>query len=272
MRVPHSLRGLLESAETLVCIEDLSEKKGLMQAIHPIAKLVAIAAMIISALFITRLFYLLIICIVPIFFAAASRISFKQFLTRTLLIPLLMATVSIPVLFLTPGNPIWTTNIGSVNFMITAEGITRFLVFTIRIWFCVATLSLLILSTGFDKTLKLLTVLHVPSLIIQLFSLTYRYFFVSIHEAQSILIAKEARTYKNKKTINVQALKDLGTILSTLFIRTYERSERVYLAMKARGFDLNKNNKPIIIPKLHIKDITFTTSIIIVFTYFALLK
>lgn len=270
MRVPLSLRGLLDSAETLAYIEDLSDKKGLMQAIHPIAKLVAIAAMIISALFITSIYYLLIICLFPVVFAIASRISLKQLLTRATFIPLLMATVSIPALFLTTGNPIWTTSVGSINFVITAEGVTRFLVFTVRIWFCVATLSLLILSTGFDKTLKLLATLRVPPLIIQLFSLTYRYFFVSIHEAQSILIAKEARTYINKRTINFQALKDLGTILSTLFIRTYERSERVYLAMKARGFDINKNNKPLI-PKLHLKDVLFTTSIIIAFTYFALL-
>jgi len=134
----------------------------------------------------------------------------------------------------------------------------------------VATISLLILSTGFDKTLKLLATLKVPPLMLQLFSLTYRYFFVSIHEAQSILIAKDARTYKNNHTINIQTLKNMGTMLSLLFIRTYERSERVYLAMKARGFDINKNNNTTI-PKLHITDIAFTSAIIIVFTYLALI-
>jgi cobalt/nickel transport system permease protein len=270
MRVPQSLRDILESAETIIYIEDLSDKKGLMQNINPIAKLITIAAMIISALFITDLSYLLPICLIPIIFAIASRISLKQLLTRTALIPLLMATISVPLLFLTTGNPLWTTSIGNINLTITIEGITKFLVFTVRIWFCVATLSLLILSTGFDKTLKLLATLKIPPLIIQLFSLTYRYFFVSIHEAQSILIAKEARTYINRRTINLQALKDLGNILSSLFIRTYERSERVYLAMKARGFDISKNNKPTI-PPLHVKDILFTASIIIAFTYFALL-
>jgi len=270
MRAPLSFRALLESAEILFHIEDLSDKKGLMQAIHPIAKLIAIAAMITSALFITNIHYLLIICLFPIIFTAVSRISLKQLLTRTAIIPLFMATISIPVLFLTTGTPIWTTSLGNINLAITAEGVTRFLVFTVRIWFCVATLSLLILSTGFDKTLKLLATLRVPYLIIQLFSLTYRYFFVSIHETQSILIAKEARTYINRRTINFQTLKDLGTILSSLFIRTYERSERVYLAMKARGFDINKNNNTTI-PTIHVKDVAFTALIIIAFTYLALL-
>jgi cobalt/nickel transport system permease protein len=269
-RVPHSLRDLMAGAETLVYIEDLSDKKGLLQAINPVAKLVTIAAMIISALFINKFSYLLIICLVPIAFALASRISLKQLFTRTALIPLFIALISIPTLFLTSGNPLWTTNIGSINLTITSEGLVRFLAFAIRVWFCVASLSLLVLSTGFDKTLKLLSTLRVPTLIIQLFGLTYRYFFVSIHEAQSILIAKEARTYIKRQTISFQALKDLGNILSSLFIRTYERSERVYLAMKARGFEINKNNKPHI-PTLQIKDVVFTTLIIVTFVYLALL-
>jgi cobalt/nickel transport system permease protein len=272
MRIPRSLRDLLHSAETIAHIEDLSDKKGLMQAIHPIAKIVVIVSMIISALFITSVPYLLIICFIPIIFAIASHISLKQLLTRTALIPLLMATVSIPLLFITTGHPLWTAHVGSITLTVTIEGITKFLLFTTRIWFCIATLSLLILSTGFDKTLKLLATLRVPSLIIQLFSLTYRYFFVSIHEAQSMLIAKEARTYIHRKTITLQTLKNLGTTISSLFIRTYERSERVYLAMKARGFDISKNNSNNTkMSPLHAHDVVFTLSIIIAFTCFALL-
>ncbi|MCL1971192.1 MAG: cobalt ECF transporter T component CbiQ [Candidatus Bathyarchaeota archaeon] len=271
MKVPKSIRDLLQSAETLVYIEDLSDKKGLLQNIHPIAKLAAIAAMIISALFITNIPHLLIICLTPILLTATSHISLKQLLTRTAFIPLIIATISIPLIFLTTGEPLWTTNISGINFTITAEGITKFATLTTRTWFCVATLNLLILSTGFDKTLKLLASLKIPPLIIQLFSLTYRYFFVSIHETQSILIAKEARTYINKKTITFQTLKNLGTILSSLFIRTYERSERVYLAMKARGFDINNSNNTYHTPRIHAKDIAFTTTIIIIFTYIALL-
>jgi cobalt/nickel transport system permease protein len=154
--------------------------------------------------------------------------------------------------------------------VITAEGITKFAIFSVRVWFCVASLTLLILSTGFDKTLKLLATIKVPTLIIQLFSLTYRYFFVSIEEAQSVLIAKEARTYVNKRSLNLQSLKDLGGIIASLFIRTYERSERVYLAMKARGFQIENDNKHSM-PTLRVRDIAFASSIIIAFAAIAML-
>jgi cobalt/nickel transport system permease protein len=156
---------------------------------------------------------------------------------------LFAAVISFPILFLTLGQTIATIDIGITTLTLTNEGIVRFLVFSIRVWFCVASLTLLVLSTGFDKMLSLLSSIKVPSVIVQLFSLTYRYFFVSIHETQSVLIAKEARTYNHKRTINIQSLKDLGSIVSTLFIRTYERSERVYLAMKARGFQIENSVK-----------------------------
>jgi cobalt/nickel transport system permease protein len=270
MKVPQSLRDLVEGAESLVYVEDLSSKKGVMQAINPVAKLVAIIAMIIASLCIVQLSYLLAICVVPFVLAVASRIPLKHFFSRTALIPVFGAIISIPVLFLTAGTPIWAASLGSVNIAITVEGLTRFLVFTVRIWFCVASLTLLILSTGFDKTLKLLSTIKVPTLIIQLFSLTYRYFFVSIEEAQSVLIAKEARTYVHKRSLNLQSLKELGGIIASLFIRTYERSERVYLAMKARGFQIENDSKHAM-PRLRIRDVAFASSIIIAFAVIALL-
>jgi cobalt/nickel transport system permease protein len=270
MKVPQSLRDLVEGAESLVAVEDLSGKKGVMQAINPVAKLIAIIGMIIASLLITNVSYMLAICAVPIVLVAASRIPLKHFFTRTALIPAFAAVISIPVLFLTAGTPVWAASLSGINLAITLEGATRFAIFTVRVWFCVASLTLLILSTGFDKTLKLLSSVKVPTLIIQLFSLTYRYFFVSIEEAQSVLIAKEARTYVHKRSLNLQSLKDLGSIIASLFIRTYERSERVYLAMKARGFQIEADTKHSV-PKLKLRDIVFTSSIIITFAVIALL-
>lgn len=270
MKVPQSLRDLMESAESLVYIEDLSSRKGMLQSINPVVKLIAIVAMIVASLFIFNLTYLAIICIIPIVLAFSSKIPITHFFSRTALIPVFAAVISLPILFLTSGQVIVSANIGLTTLTITSEGIVRFLIFTIRVWFCVASLTLMILSTGFDKMLQLLSTIKVPNVIVQLFGLTYRYFFVSIHEVQSVLIAKEARTYVHKKTINMQALRDLGTILATLFIRTYERSERVYLAMKARGFEIDNNTK-LTMPALRFRDIFFALSLIISFVLLALL-
>jgi cobalt/nickel transport system permease protein len=270
MKVPQSLKDLMEGAESLVYLEDLSSKKGLLQSINPLAKLAAIIAMIVTSLFIFNLSYLAILCIIPILLTVLSKIPLRQFFTRTTLIPIFAAVISIPILFLTAGQTIASTNLGIATLTVTSEGILRFSVFTLRVWFCVASLTLMVLSTGFDKMLQLLSTIRVPSIFVQLFSLTYRYFFVSIHEVQSVLIAKEARTYVHKRTINLQVLKDLGSIVATLFIRTYERSERVYLAMKARGFEIERNTKTPI-PIFRFQDALFMSILIIPVALFALI-
>jgi energy-coupling factor transporter transmembrane protein EcfT len=64
--------------------------------------------------------------------------------------------------------------------------------------------------------------------------------------------------------MNYQALKDFGVILAALFIRTYERSERVYLAMKARGFSIENDHK-LALPSFRWLDAFFASSVIIVF-------
>lgn len=271
MKVPQSLRDLIEGAEALVELEDLSAKRGLMQAINPLAKLFAVATMIVISLFIYSPTYLVAICAVPLFLALLSKIPLKQFLSRSAIIPMFTAVIALPVLFLTSGQPIIATNVGGLSLVMTMEGVSRFLVFTLRVWFCVSSLSLLVLSTGFDRMLKVLSSLRVPSIIVQLFALTYRYFFVSVHEAQSVLIAKEARTYVNKKTINLQALRDFGGILASLFIRTYERSERVYWAMKARGFEVESQSSRFEMPSFRVLDFLFASTLIMAFALLTLL-
>ena len=62
--------------------------------------------MIIASLLITNLSYLAAICVVPLILAAASRIPLKHFFSRTALIPVFAAVISIPLLFLTAGTPV----------------------------------------------------------------------------------------------------------------------------------------------------------------------
>jgi len=61
-------------------------------------------------------------------------------------------------------------------------------------------------------------------------SITYRFIFLLIDEAYRMALAKEARTIK--KMNKIDAMKTLGSMISSLFIGAYERGERVYLAMK----------------------------------------
>jgi cobalt/nickel transport system permease protein len=261
--LPKSLKDLVDGAESLVYVEDMCNRRGLLQSINPLAKLVVTIIMIVASLFVSSLFDLAVLCFIPLIMVFASRIPLKGFVTKTsFFIPAFAALISVPTLFLTQGKPLLSVDLGAFGLSITLEGLQRFLEFTIRVWFCVACLTVLTLSTGIDRILKLLSSLKVPAIIVQLFSLTYRYFFVSVEQVQKVLMAKEARTYVNKRTVSLRELRALGTILATLFMRVYERSERVYMAMKARGFELNKSNKTSV-PAMRSRDFLFAALTII---------
>ncbi len=259
MKGPISLKELLSSVESLVYIEDLSGKKGFLQSINPLVKLAVTIVMIVFSLFVYWVPYLLLLCIIPVVLAAASKIPLKSFFARTLFMPLFAAVISVPSLFLTLGDPVFSANLGLFTLTVTFEGLMSFLTFSIRVWFCVASLVVFTLSTGFEAILRMLASLRVPPILIQMFSLTYRYLFVSIHELQKVLIAKESRTYVNKRNLNIATLMHSGAMLATLFIRTYERSERVYFAMKSRGFDIGSNHKSSF-TQLKLRDIAFGAS------------
>ena len=92
-------------------------------------------------------------------------------------------------------------------------------------------LILLVETTKFHDLLKGISRLGVPHIFLLLLSFIYRYFFVLIDEAERMLRAAKLRTFRKL------SLKTMGKILGVLFIRSYERSERIYYAMCSRGFD-----------------------------------
>jgi cobalt/nickel transport system permease protein len=65
--------------------------------------------------------------------------------------------------------------------------------------------------------------------------MTYRYIFLSIDELLRMLRAREARTFG--KLGARRSVKLVAGVISTSISRSYERGERVYQAMLARGFD-----------------------------------
>ena len=62
----------------------------------------------------------------------------------------------------------------------------------------------------------------------------YRYLFTIVDEVQRMRAALAARGYRPRHALQIAAL---GRVATALFLRTYERGERVHLAMLARGFN-----------------------------------
>jgi cobalt/nickel transport system permease protein len=89
-------------------------------------------------------------------------------------------------------------------------------------------------TSPFPMTLKALSQLRVPQVICQMLSLAHRYIFVFHHEAKRMATGMRARGFERRT--NLETLKTMGNFLGMLFVRSFERTERVYDAMLARGY------------------------------------
>ncbi len=85
-----------------------------------------------------------------------------------------------------------------------------------------------------ENMLEALEHLKVPGIIATVIYLAYRYGFLIFNEAQTMLRALKARLFKPQ--LSFRSLPVYGELAGGLFIKSINRSETVYRAMAARGF------------------------------------
>jgi cobalt/nickel transport system permease protein len=168
--------------------------------------------------------------------AVLAHVSLRHLFARSLLaLPFVLAALPLP--FTYPGHII--ASLPVLDWPISQEGIVRLATVLIRSWLSVQAAALLVATTSFPAILWGLQGLHVPRLIIAVISLMYRYLSVMGEEAQSLLRARAARSavlpggHRPRLLWRAQIT---GNLVGSLFIRSLERSERVYAAMLARGY------------------------------------
>lgn len=132
--------------------------------------------------------------------------------------------------FAVQGNEIYRLH----TIAITYEGVEYALLIWLRAFSAVMLIFPMIGTMQFGDTIKALESLRAPNKLVQMIMFTYRYIFVLLNELQTMLGSMYARGFQMK--LNMQALRTTGKALGMLFVRSYERSERVYNAMISRGY------------------------------------
>ena len=93
-----------------------------------------------------------------------------------------------------------------------------------------------LLSTApLPVTLHGLSSLGVPEMATQMVLLSYRYLHVFRHEARRMSSGMQARGFS--KHTDLETLRAMANFLGMLFVRSFERTERVFDAMRARGYN-----------------------------------
>jgi cobalt/nickel transport system permease protein len=112
-------------------------------------------------------------------------------------------------------------------------GMVSFASILFRAFLAVTAALLLSALVPFPLLVRQITRMGLPKIFgLQLF-LTWRYLSVLLAEAGTMYTAYLLRS-KNAKGVK---MKDMGSFLGNLLIRSFDRAGRVYTAMKCRGFD-----------------------------------
>ncbi|MBI5822682.1 MAG: cobalt ECF transporter T component CbiQ [Chloroflexi bacterium] len=156
------------------------------------------------------------------------------------IIALPFALIAITVLFSMPGKPLSSFFFLAWNFTITDMGLLRFVSILIRSWLSVQMAILLVAVTRFPDLIHALEHLRVPAILTTIIAFLYRYLFVLTDEVFRLLRARESRSAAEAGNRSgggvLWRAKVAGNMAGQLFLRSYERSDRIYNAMLSRGY------------------------------------
>jgi cobalt/nickel transport system permease protein len=88
-------------------------------------------------------------------------------------------------------------------------------------------------TTRVPDLLKAFSRLHFPRVLTSMMGFMVRYLDLVIGDLGRMRLAQQSRAYRPRWIGQARAL---AAVTGTLFVRSYERGERVYLAMQARGY------------------------------------
>jgi cobalt/nickel transport system permease protein len=198
--------------------------------LDPRAKIVGLAGITVVAVSTPpRLWPVLAACALALAaIAAAGRVGPGVIWTRARVVLPLVIFVAVFVPFVRGGEQI---DLGPVE--VSREGLTTF--FAVSSKALIGTVSAVLLgaTTSFPDVLHGLERLRAPRLLTLIAAFMYRYLFVITGEVRRMRVALASRGYRPRHALQAAAI---GRVATALFLRTFERGERVYVAMLARGY------------------------------------
>jgi cobalt/nickel transport system permease protein len=200
-----------------------SDRGGPLHRLEPRVKIVAVAAVLLGI----NLFRM-----PPLWLGGAAA-------------ALLVAAVVLPVAFIigiflpftTEGRALWQLLLCGHAAVVTDAGLRLYATVILKSYLSLAYVVLLLATTPFQSLLKGLAWFRVPAFFLSLLSFAYRYIFVLVEEIERLQRAWASRYFGRRR---LAQFRTLGPAVAALFVRSYERAERVWAAMLSRGYDPNK--------------------------------
>jgi cobalt/nickel transport system permease protein len=165
-----------------------------------------------------------------------------------LALPFVLA--ALPLVFSLPGRPLFTTSLFGWTLSASQAGVERFVSIAFKSWLSVQMAIVLAASTPFPDLLVAMRAVRIPRLLVAIFGLMWRYLFVFADETLRLIRARAARSGQAEqadlKTGGSLAWRAqvAGGMAGNLFLRAFDRSDHIYMAMLARGYDGEVRSMP----------------------------
>jgi len=211
-------------------IECLSKKNSIIHQLHPLFKIITALIFIVCILsasythIVELCIYLFLIFIIM----KIGQLPIHTILSRTLVGLPFSLCIGLSNLFLMKET---------VSFygLTLTTGILSFISIMLKTTLTLSIVFILIASTGFDAIACELVHIKVPAIFVLQLLMTYRYIFLLVEEACQM---SRAYMLRNPKKKGIE-MKDMGSFLGSLLVRSFHRSQEVYQCMMTRGFRID---------------------------------
>ncbi len=217
-------------------LDQYSDLDSLIHRLDPRTKFIAALAFVVAVVltpptqwYTFALYFALIACVILL-----SKVPPLYVLKRALVIIPFVLLIAIFIPFFKEGEVAGSYNLWQWEVKVTYSGLIVLWNVTIKAWLSILSMIVLSSTTKFTELLNGLQRLGMPSIMVMILSFMYRYMFVLVDEVIRMRRARDCRNFGGKR---LWQLKTIGNMVGTLFLRSYERGERVYAAMVARGFE-----------------------------------
>jgi cobalt/nickel transport system permease protein len=219
----------LQSASASIrSMEQLAERNSPVHRLPTVAKLITTLAYILLVMSFGRydVANLLSFILYPVVLMAIAQIPYGLLMKRLLIVLPFALFAGIANIFVDtePAFSIYSLQI--------TYGMVSFAQILLKVLLTVTAVLILISTTHIVSISDCMIRSHVPPIFVLSLMMTYRYISVLLDEASTMYTSYSLRS-PNVKGVK---LKHMGIFIGQLLIRSIDRAERVYVAMKCRGF------------------------------------
>jgi cobalt ECF transporter T component CbiQ len=140
--------------------------------------------------------------------------------------------IGFPAIFITPGPTLAT--LPWLNWPISEYGLRSAIFLLLRSEVSITLSFLLVMTTPWMHVLKSMRVIGIPTLVVVILGMTYRYIFLMLQSASDMFEARQSRMIG--KLPDKEARRLAAATVGVLLSKSFQLGNDVFLAMQSRGY------------------------------------